>query len=371
MKKDLSSSDTSGTIGRGRRRASTLETPARASDGSDDDGADQPTPEHPIEEAMDETMRSFDHAKALRMLNSAQANGGVPRRQLPVSPLTRARHNHDNIDRSSSGEKDEGSRTRVSHEGSRHHNHGPGSHIHPGQTSHPGSRVKGIPNLNYSHDHSGSSILRSSAIGTRIGSRVKLPPESSDDDEEAQIGGRSPPTRRALVEATAEFAKSAFDLLAMTGVPLVDPVEPDDLVDGEDEPFEVAEPNEDDEDWVKAEQERLEEEFEEPNCDGRPFCRHWKLQRCSRAGHMRDFRHANPDSMPLLSAHKTRLPLQNALYFHQAPSSDDNRIAVIIACYNEEWPELHRTLCSLSRQRSPTVGVGAGRPRIYDHRIGT
>jgi len=101
----------------------------------------------------------------------------------------------------------------------------------------------------------------------------------------------------------------------------------------------------------------------------KPYCRHWKLETCSLPGHMRRYLHRDPAEMPLLTAHNAKLPRKNVLYFHHPDAGARDSIGIVVACYNEEQEELHRTLFSLSRQRSPRVAAKWSAPTNYKHRI--
>jgi len=104
---------------------------------------------------------------------------------------------------------------------------------------------------------------------------------------------------------------------------------------------------------------------------GRPFCRHWRLRRCNEPRHMRRYRHEDcpADKMPLITVHDHHVPRKNTLYFMPSLPTSKDTIALGLAVYNEEMDELHRTLFSLSRQRSPKIAAGCLRPTRYDHRI--
>jgi len=101
-----------------------------------------------------------------------------------------------------------------------------------------------------------------------------------------------------------------------------------------------------------------------------PYCVDWNLDRDHHGnGRMCAYRHGAPTEVPLVTAHPTKLPEEGVMYFHHPDAGAEHSIAIVVACYNEEQEELHRTLFSLSRQRSPQVAV-AKHPRVYRHRIG-
>lgn len=78
---------------------------------------------------------------------------------------------------------------------------------------------------------------------------------------------------------------------------------------------------------------------------------------------------AEEGEVPLLTAYDHKIPQPGTQYFHHPDAGAAHSISIVVACYNEEQEELHRTLCSFSRQRSPKVTI-ASTPRVYKHRIG-